>query len=1071
MLRGSNQALIHAADEDTLLREVCRIAVDEGGYRMAMVAFAERDEAKSWRPVVYGGTEGAFVRKTRVSWAEDSEYGRGPGGTAIRTGQPCLSRDILNDPALAAWRDEAVRRGYRSVVALPMKSEGQAFAVLAVHSGEVDGFDTDEIGILGELASNLAFGIVTRRDRLEHQRTEQLAEEAQRRLNRELRAISNCNQTLLRARDEQTLVSDICRIVCDEAGYDAAWVGYREDDAARTIRPVARSGADPGFPDGTPLTWADTGLASGPAGAAIRAEESLWIQDVAVDPRAAHWRAGVLQRGFRSVIALPLKDERQHTFGVLVLYAKEAIAFAADEMRLLDELSGDLAFGIVVLRARIEHQRLEQQRQATLHFFASMDRIHLAIQESHSLEQMMSQVLDAVLSIFACDRAWLLYPCDPETPTWRVPMERTRPAYPGAAILGTEIPLDAEVREVFRIALAAAGPVSFSAAADPPVPRVAREQFGVQAILCMTIHPPTDKPYLFGLHQCSHARRWTAEEEKLFQEIGRRLADGLSSLLAHRDLQRSEARLRDSLARVQRLVESNVIGVFFWNLSGRVSEANEAFQNLVGYSREELLSGQVLWTAMTPPEHLATDARATEELRRTGVASPYEKAFVHKDGRHVPVLIGGALLEGSEENGVAFVLDLTERKQAEVEAAARRAAEASSRAKSEFLSRMSHELRTPLNAVLGFSQLLLADARNRLTPQQLAQLEHIRGAGWHLLALINDLLDVSRIEIGQLRVQVQAVELGPLLDEALHMTEALAQPLGVVLTVLQRERLQAWVLADPIRLRQVLINLLSNAVKYNRPGGSVHVAVAADDQGVQIDVIDSGGGMTPEQLAHLYEPFNRLGQERSDVQGTGIGLVLTRQLVRLMDGQMHIDSEPGQGTRVRVTLPVHRAAEAGVVAEAGEAPSFMPSVRAPLDAAAGGAASPAGVVLYIEDNAVNLLLVEQLLARWSGVRLVQAEDGASGIELARSLRPDVVLLDMQLSDLDGLAVLDALRADPATRDLTVIALSASAMPESVAQARAHGVADYWTKPLDFDRFLADMQRLLATPRQHGSDRA
>jgi CheY-like chemotaxis protein len=143
----------------------------------------------------------------------------------------------------------------------------------------------------------------------------------------------------------------------------------------------------------------------------------------------------------------------------------------------------------------------------------------------------------------------------------------------------------------------------------------------------------------------------------------------------------------------------------------------------------------------------------------------------------------------------------------------------------------------------------------------------------------------------------------------------------------------------------------------------------------------------------------------------------------------------------------------------------MPSIRATLDDATAHAASPVGMVLYIEDNPVNQLLVEQLLARWSGVRLVQAEDGANGIELARSLRPDLVLLDMQLPDIDGFAVLDALRADPTTRDLTVVALSASAMPESVAQARAHGVADYWTKPLDFDRFLADMQRLLATPRR------
>lgn len=1189
MLRGSNGALIHATDEDALLQEVCRIAVDDGGYRMAMVAFAERDEAKSWRPAAYGGVEGAFVKSTNASWAEDSEYGRGPGATAVRTGQPCFSRDILNDPAVASWRGEALRRGYRSVVALPLKTEGLAFGVLAIHSSEVNGFDVDEIGILSELAGNLAFGILTLRGRLEHKRVEQaldttetlyrslfnslaegvcvqdasgqvsaanpaaerihgrsaeqmlgrasdhvqwraihedgsafpgdlhpatvtlrtgepqtdvvmgiyrpdasrvwisinsqplvaggesapyavvttfrditahkLAQETQRRLNRELRAISSCNQTLLRARNEQMLLDEICRIVCDEAGYHMAWVGYREDDEAQSIRLVARGGADGGFLDNASLTWADTGFGSGPSGTAIRNEQSVWVQDIEADFPAGHWRDRALQCGFRSIISLPLKDERQRTFGVLVLYSKDITVFAADEMRLLHELSGDLAFGIVVLRTRIEHQRLEQQQQATLHFFASMDRINLTLQESDDLEQMMSGVLDAVLSTFACDRAWLLYPCDPESPTWRVPMERTRPEYPGASALGHGLPMDPELSELFRAVLSSPCPLRFGAQSTHQVPGAVREQFGVQSMLCMAIYPPTDKPYLFGLHQCSNAREWTADDEKLLQEIGRRLADGLSSLLVRRELQHSEARLRDSLLRVQRLVESNVIGVFFWSRSGRISDANEAFLGLVGYSREELLSGQFLWTAMTPQGDLAADVRATEELRRTGTASPYETQLIHKNGRCIPVLIGGALLEGSQDNGVSFVLDLTERKQAEIEAAARRAAEASSRAKSEFLSRMSHELRTPLNAVLGFSQLLQADAHNRLTPQQLTQLEHVRGAGWHLLALINDLLDVSRIEIGQLLVQAQAVELGPLLVEALNMAEPLAQPLGVSLAAPDPEQPPAWVLADPIRLRQVLINLLSNAVKYNRRGGSVQVQVARDAKAVLIDVIDSGVGMTPDQLAHLYEPFNRLGQERGGVQGTGIGLVLTRQLVRLMDGLMDVDSEVGRGTRVRVSLPAYRGAEPG------DAPPFMPSIRATLDDATAHAASPVGMVLYIEDNPVNQLLVEQLLARWSGVRLVQAEDGANGIELARSLRPDLVLLDMQLPDIDGFAVLDALRADPTTRDLTVVALSASAMPESVAQARAHGVADYWTKPLDFDRFLADMQRLLATPRR------
>ena len=1052
ILRSANRALIQPVDEETLLQEVCRIAVDEGGYRLAMVAFAEQDEARTWRPVAYSGLDAGFIRPATVSWSEDSEYGRGPGGTAIRTGRPSVARDILHDPNCARWRQQAVQRGYRSVVALPLKSEGQPFGVLAIHSSGVDDFDTEEVAVLDELAGNLAIGIVALRDRQQRK----LAQESQRRLNRELRALSTCNQTLLRAQDEQTLLNDICRIVCDEPGYRMAWVGYREHDAASTIRPVARGGVEHAFLDRVPLTWADEGLGRGPEGTAVRTERAVSIQDIAADPQAAPWRDGALRRGFRSVIALPLKDDDQRTFGVFVLYSSQAHAFTADETRLLDELAGDMAFGIVVLRARVERKRLEQQRLETLHYFASMDRINQAAQSTRDLEEMAGNVLDVVLSIFDCDRAWLAYPCDPDADESQAPMVRTRPGTVGVSNPALELSTHAEMPALCRTVLAARGPVAFGAGPARPVPGDALERSGVRSGLAMAIHPQLGEPYMFGLHQCSGPRAWTPDEQLLFQEIGRRLADELTNLQMHRNLQRSEARLRASLARVQRLVESNIIGIFFWNRAGRVLEANDAFLSLVGYDRTDLLIGKILWTEMTPPQYAGEDARATAEIRLTGTCSPYEKEYIHKDGHRIPIMIGAALLEASEEDGVAFVLDLTERKKAQAEATARQAAEASNRAKTEFLSRMSHELRTPLNAVLGFSQLLRNEAQDRLTPQECVQLDHIHRAGWHLLALINDVLDVSRIEAGQLMVQAQALELGPLLDEALNMASPLAQPLSVTLVAPDRASLPAWVLADPIRLRQVLINLLSNAVKYNRPGGSVRIAIALSTDGKQvtIDVVDDGIGMTREQLDHLYEPFNRLGRERCGVEGTGIGLALTRQLVRLMQGQMDVDSEVGRGTRVRVSLP------AQAIPPTSDSPSFAASMSSPAGTSRGDAVPPAGVVLYIEDNPVNLLLVEHLLARWSAVHLVQAEDGASGIELTRSLRPDLVLLDMQLPDMDGIAVLRALRADPATRDLAVVALSASAMPELMAQACTEGITAYWTKPLDCDRFVADMHRLL-----------
>ena len=323
-------------------------------------------------------------------------------------------------------------------------------------------------------------------------------------------------------------------------------------------------------------------------------------------------------------------------------------------------------------------------------------------------------------------------------------------------------------------------------------------------------------------------------------------------------------------------------------------------------------------------------------------------------------------------------------------------------------------------------------------------------AGWHLARLIDDVLDLSRIEAGQFGVDSQSVALGPLLDDTLQMSQPMAAAAGITLQAAYHGQAPLRVLADPTRLRQVMLNLLSNAIKYNRAGGSVQVRAASEAGRVRIDVVDTGLGMSADQLAHLFEPFNRLGREREGFEGTGIGLALTRQLMQLMDGELQVRSEAGAGTHATLLLP-DAAAQA-----AADAPGRREDARADPQALA----SRTGSVLYIEDNAVNTLLVEQLLARAPGVRFVAAPDGASGLQQAQSARPDLILLDLQLPDMDGLQVLDTLRATAALRDVPIVVLSASAMPDILAQARQRGATDYWTKPLDFQQFLAGVATLL-----------
>lgn len=418
--------------------------------------------------------------------------------------------------------------------------------------------------------------------------------------------------------------------------------------------------------------------------------------------------------------------------------------------------------------------------------------------------------------------------------------------------------------------------------------------------------------------------------------------------------------------------------------------------------------------------------------------------------------------EGEAMRLTVVLRDVTALRQAEAAQQAMLRAEGASRAKSEFVARMSHEMRTPLNAVLGFSQLMQSDVHEPLGPAQQRRVERIRTAGWHLLQLLADVMDLASVESGGVRVETARVALFDTLDEALALCETQARSRRITLHVHDRECAPLFVQGDPIRLRQVLINVLSNAIKYNRDGGEVDIHVRRVHERITLEVQDNGLGMTAEQLAHLYEPFNRLGRERGEVEGSGIGLVLTRQLVERMNGVLQIDSEPGRGTQVRITL--------GAAASAPAAVPPPPPAPAHAAAAASDETLPTAVVLYIEDNPVNVLLVEQLLARWPQIRFVHADDGHGGIALAGRLLPDLVLLDMQLPDMNGTEVLSALRAEPHTAALRVVALSASNLQQDVDTARACGAIEYWTKPIDVSSFGADLMRVLAPESPHDGSR-
>jgi PAS domain S-box-containing protein len=410
---------------------------------------------------------------------------------------------------------------------------------------------------------------------------------------------------------------------------------------------------------------------------------------------------------------------------------------------------------------------------------------------------------------------------------------------------------------------------------------------------------------------------------------------------------------------------------------------------------------------------------------------------------------------GQATHLLGTVQDITELKQTEQRLiAAKEEAESANRAKSEFLSRMSHELRTPMNAILGFAQLMESDEEDPLSENHRSSNEQILKAGWHLLELINEVLDLSKIESGKLDVSIETVDAGQVITECLELVKAQAKQYDVTIEHHANEPLE--IQADRIRFKQVYLNLLTNAIKYNRRGGKVTLtsALSPSGDGIKFIVEDTGAGITGDQLTHLFEPFNRLGAEDSAIEGTGIGLVIARRLVEIMGGDIGVESTPGKGSKFYFTMRLGNDLNGPLqTIEQDESDTRSQTM------------DTAGfTVLYVEDNPANLKLVNQILMRVEGVKLYSETTGINGLNTARRLVPDLILLDINLPDMSGVEIAQVLKSEEQTSQIPLIAISANAMPQDVSTALSHGFADYLTKPIDVGRFT----RLINDFKQSGN---
>jgi PAS domain S-box-containing protein len=488
---------------------------------------------------------------------------------------------------------------------------------------------------------------------------------------------------------------------------------------------------------------------------------------------------------------------------------------------------------------------------------------------------------------------------------------------------------------------------------------------------------------------------------------------------------------------------------------GRIAVVNRQTEQLFGYQREELL-GQPIETLVPEGFHAAHRRHRSGYLAEPGMrpmGAGMELYGRRKDNTEFPVEISLRPMETQQGTLIsASVRDITARKQAEEALAqARLAAEQANQAKSEYVSRMSHELRTPLNAILGFAQLLELDG---LRDDQRESVGYILSGARHLLGLINEVLDIAAIESGRLSLSLEPVDVADLLTEAVRLIRPLADQQGIVL-VDQPHTGDHHVLGDRQRLKQILLNLLSNAVKYNRHGGSVQLGCeAVAGERLRIKVTDTGFGIPAESIERLFVPFDRLGSEQTSIEGTGLGLPLTKCLAEAMGGTLEVASVVGQGSSFWVELPLtQRPTERPQPAEmlpAQDRPERPPSAM---------------TVLYIEDNLSNLQLVERLLSRRPGVTLISAMRPQLGLDLAGEHHPDLILLDLDLPDMPGQEVLRRLLADSNTAHVPIVILSADARPALIARLLQEGAKAFLTKPLDIKELLALLDTITAEQHQ------
>ncbi|HAA28253.1 MAG TPA: hypothetical protein DCE56_11940 [Cyanobacteria bacterium UBA8553] len=869
-------------------------------------------------------------------------------------------------------------------------------------------------------------------------------------LNRSLRTLSECNQILVRATEESALLDNICRIIVEYGGYHSAWIGFAEQDEAKTVRPVAEFGFPEGYLNSLEIAWSDTQQGRGPVGTVIRTGQPYISQNILNDETYAPWLNAGTQRGYAASISLPLILDEQ-PLGSLNIYSVQPDAFNEEEVKLLTELANDLAYGVTALRSQIERQKAEAALQVSNAALAARERQWRTIIDAEPECVKLIAPDGTVLDMNAAGLAMI------EADSLQQVL--------GKSVYASVAP---EYREDFialnqRALLGEPGVLEFEIIALKGTRRWL-ESHAVQLL--------NENDQVIGV--LSVTRDITAR--KLAEEEIIRLNKSL------------ERRAVESETRYQQIVELAEEGIWVVDSEAKTIYVNQAMAKLLNYTENEML-GRPFLDFISETDYQS--ANSYIERQKQGKAEKHEVKLKTKDGQLVWTYISTSpVLDESGQMlwSCTLVYDITERKKAEeqLQKSSERISLANAelaratRLKDEFLASMSHELRTPLNAILGLSEALQEEVYGSLTPKQHKSLATIEQSGKHLLDLINDILDLSKIESGKMELQMAPVSIEELCQASLTFVKQQAHykqiqlnfkigdsvnleiPDGAAVATKRESALErntssaGEIVVDERRMRQVLINLLSNAVKFTPDGGEIWLNVEADteDEVLHFKVIDTGIGIAPENINKLFKPFVQLDSSLSRrYAGTGLGLALVRRIVELHGGSVSLESEPGNGSEFTVTLPWQKSSQM----EESSLDREQALVQL-LDI---------HQALIVEDSETAAKQVARYLAE-QGTAAYIHPCGEGTVQAALKFKPDVIILDLLLPNISGWEVLQELKANPATQDIPVLVVS---VVDERSHALALGASEYLLKPFNRQGLQSALGKIFSNVPQHDSQSA